>query len=147
MTPTTKKIIGLTATVVVLLGTIGLWHISHKSKNPLVGTTDQGDAKEVQNVGDFDQFQQDLATRVLDKFGAGTSGSDFSVMLQRQRTLLEHCYGRQDLYRRTSTTVFLHPCPRLFRRNDYFRLTRCRAIPHSQQTLAPEPYRDWTAPA
>lgn len=39
MTPTTKKIVGLAAAVVVLLGIIGLWHISHKPKNPLVGTT------------------------------------------------------------------------------------------------------------
>jgi hypothetical protein len=81
MTPTTKKIGGLAAVVFVLLGIIGLWHISHKPKNPLIGTTDQGDPKSVQNVGDFDQFQQDLATRVLDKFGAGTSGSDFSVIV------------------------------------------------------------------
>jgi hypothetical protein len=81
MTPTTKKIVGLTSTVVVLLGIIGLRHLSHKPNNPLVVTTDQGVAKEVQNVGDFDQFQQDLATRVLDKFGAGTSGSDFSVIV------------------------------------------------------------------
>jgi hypothetical protein len=81
MTPTTKKIFGLAAGVVVLLGIIALWHRSHKPNNPLVGTSDQGDAKEVQNVGDFDQFQQDLATRVLEKFGAGTSGSDFSVIV------------------------------------------------------------------
>ncbi|MGA9242496.1 MAG: hypothetical protein WBW03_11005 [Silvibacterium sp.] len=81
MTSTTKKIVGLMATVVVLLGIIVLWHIFHKPKNPLVGTTDQGNAKAVQNVGDFDQFQQDLATRVLDKFGAGSSGSDFSVIV------------------------------------------------------------------
>jgi hypothetical protein len=81
MTSTTKKIVGLTATVVVLLGIIVLWHITHKPKNPLLGATDQRDAKAVQNVGDFDQFQQDLATRVLDKFGAGTSGSDFTVIV------------------------------------------------------------------
>ena len=81
MTPTTKKISGLTATVVLLLEIIILWHISHKPKNPLVATTDQRDPKAVQNVGDFDQFQQDLATRVLSKFGAGTSGSDFSVIV------------------------------------------------------------------
>lgn len=81
MTPTTKKIVGLTAAVVVLLGIIAVWHISHMPNNPLVGTTDHGDAEAVQNVGNFDQFQQDLATRVLDKFGAGTSGSDFSVIV------------------------------------------------------------------
>jgi hypothetical protein len=80
MTPTPKKIVGLTATV-VLFGIMVLWHIFLKPKNPLVGTTHQGDAKAVQNVEDFDQFQQDLATRVLDKFGAGTSGSDFSVIV------------------------------------------------------------------
>jgi hypothetical protein len=79
MTPKTKKIVGLTATVIVLLGAIVLWHVSHKPKNPLVGPTGQG--KSIQNVGDFDQFQQDLATRVLDKLGAGTSGSDFSVIV------------------------------------------------------------------
>jgi hypothetical protein len=81
MTPTTKKIVGLVTVVFVLLGIIGLWHISHKPKNPLIGPTDPGDSKAVQNVGNFDQFQQDLATRVLDKFGAGTSGSDFSVIV------------------------------------------------------------------
>jgi hypothetical protein len=81
MTPTTKKIVGLAAIVFILLGIIGLWHISHKPKNPLIGTTDPGDPEAIQNVGGFDQFQQDLATRVLDKFGAGTSGSDFSVIV------------------------------------------------------------------
>jgi hypothetical protein len=81
MTPTTKKIVGSAGTVVVLLGFIGIWHISHKPKNPLVDTTEQGGARAIQNVGDFDEFQRDLATRVLDKFGAGTSGSDFSVIV------------------------------------------------------------------
>lgn len=81
MTPTTKKVVGFTATAIVLLGIIVLWHVSHKPKNPLVGATDQVDPKEAQNVGDFDQFQQDLATRVLSKFGAGTSGGNFSVIV------------------------------------------------------------------
>jgi len=81
MTPTTKKIVSLTATVAVLLGIIAIWHFTHRPKNPLVTVTDKGDHNSVQNVGDFDQFQQDLAARVLNKFGAGSSGSDFSVIV------------------------------------------------------------------
>jgi hypothetical protein len=81
MAPTTKKIVGLTATVAVLLGILAIWHYSHRPKNPLDTVTDKGDHSSVQNVSDFDQFQQDLAARVLNKFGAGSSGSDFSVIV------------------------------------------------------------------
>jgi hypothetical protein len=81
MTPTTKKIVSLTATVAVLLGIIAIWHFTHRPNNPLVTVTDKGDHNSVQNVGDFDQFQQDLAARVLNKFGAVSSGSDFSVIV------------------------------------------------------------------
>jgi hypothetical protein len=81
MTPTTKKIVSLTATVAVLLGIIAIWHFTHRPKNPLVTVTDKGDHNSVQTVGDFDQFQQDLAARVLNKFGGGSSGSDFSVIV------------------------------------------------------------------
>jgi hypothetical protein len=56
--------------IIVLIVVIVIWHINHRPTNPLVTTT--------QSVGDFDQFQQDLATRVLNQFGAG---SDFSVIV------------------------------------------------------------------
>ena len=81
MTATTRKIVGLMTTIAVLLGIIAIWHITHKPKNPLITTANSEDLKPVQSVGDFDQFQKDLATRVLDKFGTGTSGSDFSVIV------------------------------------------------------------------
>jgi hypothetical protein len=81
MAPATKKIVGLTATVAVLLGIIAIWHYSHRPKNPLITVTDKGDHGSVQNISDFDQFQQDLAARVLSKLGSGSSGSDFSVIV------------------------------------------------------------------
>jgi hypothetical protein len=78
VTLTGKKIVQLIAVVVVLIVVIAAWHISHRPKNPLVGSTGNKDYTTTQNVGDFDQFQQDLATRVLQQLGAG---SDFSVIV------------------------------------------------------------------
>src|ERR1700742_3481926 len=75
MTPATKRTVGVTVTVIVLLGIIVLWHVLHKPANPL---NDQTGSGSVQNIGDFDQFQQDLAARVLDQMG---SGSNFSVIV------------------------------------------------------------------
>jgi hypothetical protein len=74
MTPAGKKLMTGAAVVVVLAGMIVIWHLAHKPVNPLVN----GDA---QNVANFDQFQQDLATRVLEKLGDGTKGSDLSVIV------------------------------------------------------------------
>jgi hypothetical protein len=64
MTPTTKKIVGSAGTVVVLLGFIGIWHISHKPKNPLVDTTEQGGARAIQNVGSDPLKRSPLADRL-----------------------------------------------------------------------------------
>ncbi len=75
MNPTGKKIVGLIA---VLVAIIVAWHFAHRPKNPLVTTNRSGDQPSTQNVGDFDQFQQDLANRVLKQFGGG---SDFSVIV------------------------------------------------------------------
>lgn len=66
-----KSILPIVAVTVALAAVIVVWHISHKPPDPLV----PGAAT---NIADFDQFQQDLASRVLKQFGAG---SDFSVIV------------------------------------------------------------------
>jgi hypothetical protein len=78
MNPTGKKIVGLIAVIVVLVAIIVAWHFAHRPKNPLVSPNGNGDHLSTQNVGDFDQFQQDLANRVLKQLGGG---SDFSVIV------------------------------------------------------------------
>jgi hypothetical protein len=78
MNPKGKKVVGLIAVIVVLVAIIVTWHFAHRPKNPLVTTNGNGDQASTQNVGDFDQFQQDLANRVLKQFGGG---SDFSVIV------------------------------------------------------------------
>jgi hypothetical protein len=78
MNPTGKKVVGLIAVIVVLVAIIVAWHFAHRPKNPLVTTNGNEDQPSTQNVGDFDQFQQDLANRVLKQFGGG---SDFSVIV------------------------------------------------------------------
>jgi hypothetical protein len=78
MNPTGKKVVGLIAVIVVLVAIIVAWHFAHRPKNPLVTTNGNGDQPSTQNVGDFDQFQQDLANRVLKQVGGG---SDFSVIV------------------------------------------------------------------
>ena len=78
MNPTGKKNLGLVAVIVVLIAIIAAWHFAHRPKNPLVTTDGNGDQLSAQNVGGFDQFQQDLANRVLKQFGGG---SDFSVIV------------------------------------------------------------------
>src|ERR1700722_3801707 len=78
MNPTGKKILGLVAVIVVLIAIIAAWHFAHRPKNPLVTTDGNGDQLSTQNVGGFDQFQQDLANRMLKQFGGG---SDFSVIV------------------------------------------------------------------
>lgn len=78
MNPTGKKVVGPIAVIAVLVAIIAAWHFAHRPKNPLVTTSRNGDQRSTQNVGDFDQFQQDLANRVLKQFGGG---SDFSVIV------------------------------------------------------------------
>ena len=74
MTPAGKKLTTGAAAMVVLAGIIVVWHLTHKPVSPLVNGGGQ-------DVANFDQFQQDLATRVLDKLGDGTAGNDFSVIV------------------------------------------------------------------
>lgn len=78
MNPAGKKVVGLVAVIVVLAAIIAAWHFAHRPKNPLVTADGNGDQLSTQNVGGFDQFQQDLANRVLKQFGGG---SDFSVIV------------------------------------------------------------------
>jgi hypothetical protein len=78
MNPTSKKVVGLIAVIVLLVAIIVAWHSAHRPKNPLVTTNGNGSHPSTQNVSDFDQFQQDLANRVLKQFGGG---SDFSVIV------------------------------------------------------------------
>jgi hypothetical protein len=69
MNPTDRKVAGLIALIVFLVAIIVTWHFAHRPKNPLVTTNGNGSHTSPQNVGDFDQFQQDLANRVLMQFG------------------------------------------------------------------------------
>jgi hypothetical protein len=78
MNPAGKKVVGLVAVIVVLAAIIAAWHFAHRPKNPLVTADGNGDQLSTQNVGGFDQFQQDLANRVLQQFAGG---SDFSVIV------------------------------------------------------------------
>jgi len=78
MNPTGKKVVGLIVVIAVLVAIIVTWHFAHRPKNPLVTTSGSGDQPSLQNVDDFDQFQQDLANRVLKQFGGS---SDFSVIV------------------------------------------------------------------
>jgi hypothetical protein len=74
MTPAGKKLTTGAAVVAALAGIIVIWHLTQRPVSPLVN----GDA---QNVANFDQFQQDLATRVLQSLGDGTTGSDLSAIV------------------------------------------------------------------
>jgi hypothetical protein len=74
MTPAGKKTVTGAAVVAVLAAIIVVWHLAHKPENPLVSGGPQ-------NVANFDQFQDDLATRVLEKLGDGRTGNDFSVIV------------------------------------------------------------------
>jgi hypothetical protein len=65
MNPTSKKVVGLIAVIVLLVAIIVAWHFAHRPKNPLVTENGNGSRISTQNVSDFDQFQQDLANRVL----------------------------------------------------------------------------------
>ena len=78
MKPTSKKVVGLIALMVLLVAIIVAWHFTHQPKNPLITADGNGSRSSTQNVDDFDQFQKDLANRVLVQFGGG---SDFSVIV------------------------------------------------------------------
>lgn len=78
MAPASKKVVGLIAVIVVLITIVIAWHFTHVPKNPLVTTSGVGNRVTTQSVGDFDQFQQDLADRVLKQYGGG---KDFSVIV------------------------------------------------------------------
>src|SRR5436305_10055764 len=67
------KIAGWTAAAVLVVGGIALWRATHRPVNPI---TDR--PQSAQTIGDFDEFQQDLARRVMKQFG---SDSDFSVIV------------------------------------------------------------------
>jgi hypothetical protein len=67
---TGKKIVGTIAVVVVLVLVIIIWDVTHRPTGPITDPT--------QNISDFDQFQKDLAARVLNLFGGG---SDFSAVV------------------------------------------------------------------
>jgi hypothetical protein len=75
MTPAVKKVLGAVAVVAVLIGAVTVWHFTH----PPLPSPNGGGGVSSQNVGDFDQFQPDLAARVLKQFGGGSS--DFSVIV------------------------------------------------------------------
>ncbi len=71
MTSMGRKMVGSIAVIIVLVLAVLAWHIIHRPINPL-------DSSDSQKVTDFDQFQQDLATRVMKQFAAG---SDFGVIV------------------------------------------------------------------
>lgn len=73
-----KKVIGLVAIAILLIAIVAVWHWLHPPQSPLVTPNGKGDTTSTQNVGDFDQFQQDLAARVLKQFAGG---SDFTVIV------------------------------------------------------------------
>jgi hypothetical protein len=75
MTPVGKNVVRLVAVVVVLVTVVVGWHFTHLPTNPLSSNKDH---YSTQSVGDFDQFQQDLAARVLKQYGGG---KDFSVIV------------------------------------------------------------------
>ena len=66
-----QNIVVVILVVIVLVLAVLTWHLIHKPVNPLTHS-------DAQNVIDFDQFQQDLATRVMTQLAAG---SDFSVIV------------------------------------------------------------------
>jgi hypothetical protein len=78
MNSTGKKAVALVTVIVALVAIIVAWHFTHPPKNPIVTPNGNGSHLSTQNVGDFDQFQRDLANRVLKQLGGG---SDFSVIV------------------------------------------------------------------
>jgi hypothetical protein len=72
-----KRVLFVLALVVCLAGAILIWHYTHRPVTPIAASG--GDEHSpTQNVGDFDQFQNDLATRVSKQLGGG---GDFSVIV------------------------------------------------------------------
>ena len=78
MKPSLRLVVAPAITILCLIAIIFVWHILHPAKNPLVPGNDPKDA---QSIGDFDAFQQSLASRVFQRFGADASGNDFSVVV------------------------------------------------------------------
>lgn len=73
-----RRVVGLLVVILALVGLIVTWHFTHRPTNPLADINGNVSRSAAQNVGNFDQFQQDLANRVLTQFGGG---SDFSVIV------------------------------------------------------------------
>jgi hypothetical protein len=80
MNPSMKKW-AVPLVCVVVLVIIVVWHLWPRQINPLVPKGSVAAGTTAQDVGNFDQFQQDLASRVLKEYGAGSAGSDFSVIV------------------------------------------------------------------
>ena len=70
----TRQAVGFIAVIAITM--VG-WRMLHTPQNPLVPDTK---AASTTNIGDFDQFQRDLATRVMNQLG-GSGGNDFSVIV------------------------------------------------------------------
>lgn len=73
-----KRVVGSLVVILALVGLIVTWHFTHRPTNPLADINGNVSRSAAQNVGNFDQFQQDLANRVLTQFGGG---SDFTVIV------------------------------------------------------------------
>ncbi len=78
MKPSLRLVVAPAITIVLLIAIIFAWRFLHPAKNQLISSHDPADA---QNIGDFDAFQQSLASRVFQRFGADASGNDFSVVV------------------------------------------------------------------
>jgi hypothetical protein len=111
MNPTSKKVVGLIAVTVLLVAIIVAWHFAHRPKNPLVTTNANGSHLSTQNVSDFDQFQQDLANRVLKQFGGG---GDFSVIVATTAYPLDTLLRATGSVPRTWKIAFPAPLPKPF---------------------------------
>jgi len=70
------KLFAAIGTVLVLIAIAIIWHYTHLPQSPLDGSNTNRTS--TQNVGNFDQFQKDLADRVLLQYGGG---KDFSVVV------------------------------------------------------------------
>lgn len=74
-----KKALGLIAVVGVLIAVILVWRQMNAPQNPLV--PEGNGATTALSISDFDQFQRDLAARVLAQLTGNSGGNDFSVIV------------------------------------------------------------------